>query len=178
MSRTINRVELLGGSGMSAERRDALLEALRRNLHVLGELAVRYEVETDPGRAAENAAITSPGDVQRLLGAEMATLAQEQVRVLLLDRRNRVVGQRVIYQGNAYSSVVRPAEVLRPAVVVAAPNIIVAHNHPSGDASPSPQDVEVTRELARAAELLGITLLDHVVIGGDEAVSLKDRGLF
>ena len=61
---------------------------------------------------------------------------------------------------------------------MAAPNIIVAHNHPSGDASPSPQDVSVTKELAKAAELLGITLLDHVVIGGDEAVSLKDRGLF
>ena len=69
----------------------------------------------------------------------METLAHEQVRVLLLDRRNRVVGQRVIYQGNAYSSVVRPAEVLRPAVVEGVPHIIVAHNHPSGDASPSPR---------------------------------------
>ncbi len=163
---------------MTAEQTDALLEALRRNLHVLGELAVRYEVELRPERDPDAPATCSPQDVQRLLGPEMGALAQEQVRVLLLDRRNRVVGQRVIYQGNAYSSVVRPAEVLRPAVVVAAPNIIVAHNHPSGDASPSPQDVEVTRELAKAAELLGITLLDHVVIGGGEAVSLKDRGLF
>ena len=163
---------------MTAEHTDALLEALRTNLHVLGELAVRYEVETDPGRAADAPAMTSPEAVRRLLGPEMGTLAQEQVRVLLLDRRNRVVSQRVIYQGNCFSSVVRPAEVLRPAVVVAAPNIIVAHNHPSGDASPSPQDVCVTKELAKAAELLGITLLDHVVIGGDEAVSLKDRGLF
>ena len=163
---------------MTAEHTDALLEALRTNLHVLGELAVRYEVELRPERDPDAPATCSPQDVQRLLGPEMGALAQEQVRVLLLDRRNRVVGQRVIYQGNAYSSVVRPAEVLRPAVVVAAPNIIVAHNHPSGDASPSPQDVEVTRELAKAAELLGITLLDHVVIGGDEAVSLKDRGLF
>ena len=157
---------------------DALLAALRSNLHVLNELAVRYEVETRPEREPDAPAIGSPEDIQRLLGPEMAMLAQEQVRVLLLDRRNRVVGQRVIYQGNAFSSVVRPAEVLRPAVVVAVPNIIIAHNHPSGDPSPSTNDVDVTKELAKAAELLGITLLDHVVIGGDEAVSLKDRGLF
>ncbi len=159
------------------EHGDALLEALRRNLHVLNELAVRYEVETDPGRAEEASAITSPEDVRRLLGAEMGALCQEQVRVLLLDRRNRVTGQRVIYQGNCFSSVVRPAEVLRPAVVEGVPHLIVVHNHPSGDPAPSPQDVKVTKELAEAAKLLGLTLLDHVVIGRDEAVSLKDRSL-
>ncbi|MCY4393130.1 MAG: hypothetical protein OXE43_13940 [Chloroflexi bacterium] len=156
---------------------DALLEALRRNLHVLNELAVRYEVETDPGRAEGGPSITGPEDVHRLLGAEMGALCQEQVRVLLLDRRNRVVGQRVIYQGNAFSSVVRPAEVLRPAVLEGVPHLIVAHNHPSADPSPSPQDVKVTKELAEAAKLLGLELLDHVVIGGDDTVSFKDRGL-
>ena len=160
------------------EHADAVLEALRQNLHVLGELAVRYEVETLPERDPDAPALCSPGAVQRLLGPEMGVLAQEQVRVLLLDRKNRVVGQRVIYQGNDYSSVVRPAEVLRPAVVVAAPNIIVAHNHPSGDPTPSPADIRVTKDLAKAAELLGIELLDHVVIGRSEATSLKDRGLF
>ena len=164
---------------MSAEHTDALLDALRQNLHVLGELAVRYEVETKPAREADAPAIGSPRDVQRLLGPEMGALAQEQVRVLLLDRKNRVVAQRVLYVGNCYESIVRPAEVLRPAVVAAVPHIIVAHNHPSQDPSPNPQDIKVTKELAQAAELLGVTLLDHVVIGGpDGAVSLKDRGLF
>ena len=163
---------------MTAQHEDALLDALRQNLHVLGELAVRYEVETLPERELDAPALCSPQDVQRLLGPEMGALAQEQVRVLLLDRRNRVVGQRVIYQGNSYSSVVRPAEVLRPAVVAAVPHIIVAHNHPSGDASPSPDDIKVTKDLAEAAKLLGIELLDHVVIGRSEATSLKDRGLF
>ena len=155
----------------------ALLEALRQNLHVLSELAVRYEVETDPGRADRGPSITCPEDVRRLLGEEMGALCQEQVRVLLLDRRNRVVGQRTIYQGNTYSSVVRPAEVLRPAVVEGVPHLIVVHNHPSADPSPSPQDLKVTKELAEAADLLGLKLLDHVVIGGDEIVSLKDQGL-
>ena len=164
---------------MSAEHTDALLDALRRNLHVLGELAVRYEVETKPQRSADAPVIGSPQDVQRLLGPEMGALAQEQVRVLLLDRRNRVVSQRVLYVGNCYESIVRPAEVLRPAVVAAVPHIILAHNHPSSDPTPSPQDIKVTKELAQAAQLLGVTLLDHVVIGGpDGAVSLKDRGLF
>ena len=107
----------------------------------------------------------------------MAPLAQEQLRVLLLDTRNRVLGQRVVYQGNVSSAVVRAAEVLRPAVLEAAPRLVVAHNHPSGDPDPSPEDAAVTRDLAAAARLLGIALLDHVVIGADRAVSLRERGL-
>ncbi len=161
----------------AAVHADALLEALRQNLHVLNELAVRYEVETDPARADGGPSITCPDDVQHLLGEEMGALCQEQVRVLLLDRRNRVVAQRTIYQGNAFSSVVRPAEVLRPAVVEGLPHLIVAHNHPSGDPTPSPQDLQVTKELREAADLLGLKLLDHVVIGANEVVSLKDQGL-
>ena len=157
---------------------ETLLTALpRRNLDLLGELAVRYGVETQPERPDDPPAITSSEDVRRLLQPEMAALAQEQVRVLLLDRRNRVAGQRVVYQGNTFSTVVRPAEVLRPAVIEAVPHVLVVHNHPSGDATPSPDDVAVTRELAKAAKLLGIELIDHVVIGRTDAVSLRDRGL-
>lgn len=96
--------------------------------------------------------------------------------MLLLDIRNRLVGQRVIYQGTVSSTEVRTAEVLRPAVNEAAPRIIAVHNHPSGAAEPSPEDVALTRRLVQAAELLGIELLDHVVIGRNEAVSLKERG--
>ena len=157
---------------------NTLLEALRSNLSLLGELAVRYQVETYPERpGGDLPAISCPGDVRRLLAPEMASLAQEQLRVLLLNTKNIVVGQRVIYQGNVNSSIVRPAEVLRPAVMEAVPAIILSHNHPSGDPTPSPEDVAITREIAKASKLLGIDLLDHVVIGGDRAVSLKDRGL-
>ena len=148
----------------------ALLEALRSNLHLLGEIAMRYEVETQPKRPEDPPSISCPQDVYRLLGPEMAQLAQEQLRVLLLDTKNNVVGQRVVYQGNVSSAIVRPAEVLRPAV-------IICHNHPSGDPTPSPEDAAITREIFQAAKLLGIELLDHVVIGGDRAVSLKERGL-
>ena len=107
----------------------------------------------------------------------MGALAQEQLRVLLLNTRNQVMGQRVIYIGNVNSSVVRPAEVLRAAVIDSAPSIIITHNHPSGDPTPSPEDVSITRELVQAGKLLGIDLLDHVVIGGDRWVSLKERKL-
>ena len=156
----------------------ALLDALRSNLSLLGEIAMRYEVETQPERPrGDLPSINCPEDVRRLLGPEMAPLAQEQLRVLLLNTKNEVVGQRVIYQGNISSAIVRPAEVLRPAVIEAVPSIIVSHNHPSADPTPSPEDAHLTRDLVRAAKLLGIELLDHIVIGGERFVSLKERGL-
>lgn len=155
-----------------------LLDALRSNLNLLGEIAMRYEVETQPERPTEDLpSINTPKDVYDLLGKEMAALAQEQLRVLLLDRRNRVLGQRTVYQGNVFSSVVRAAEVFRAAVVESMPAVVVAHNHPSGAADPSPEDVAITRDLAKAGRLLGIELLDHVVIGGKSFVSLKEKGL-
>ncbi len=155
----------------------ALLEALRSNLNLLGEIAMRYEVATRPEGPENPPSIGSPRDVHSLLGPEMSQLAQEQLRVLLLDNHNKVIGQRVIYQGNVNSSMVRAAEVLRPAVIEAVPAVIISHNHPSGDPDPSPNDVMITRRLKQAAELLDIELLDHIVIGGKRHVSLKDRGL-
>lgn len=127
------------GKAPSTSSGRALLDALRQNLSLLGELAVRYEVDTRPQPAGGLPGISRVEDVKRLVGREMASLAQEQMRVLLLDWRNNVLGQRVVYQGNIYSVVLRPAEVLRPAVVVSAPQIIVVHNHPTGDPSPAPR---------------------------------------
>ena len=162
----------------SATKDAALLDALRSNLSLLGEIAMRYEVETQPERTKTDLpSITTPHDVYDLLGPEMSALTQEQLRVLLLNTRSQVVGQRVVYQGNVSSAIVRAAEVLRPAVVEAVPSIIVSHNHPSGAADPSTEDVAVTKDLAKAAKLLGIDLLDHIVIGGKSFVSLKERGL-
>ncbi len=155
----------------------AVLDALRSNLSLLGELAVRYEVSTRPEGPVDPPSIGSPRDVYDLLGPEMSQLAQEQLRVLLLDIRNNVLGQRIVYQGNINSSIVRTAEVLRHAVLEAVPAVIISHNHPSRNPDPSPEDVLITRKLKQAAELLDIELLDHVVIGGTRFVSLKDRGL-
>ena len=163
---------------MTTERyTDTLLETLRRNVSILRELALRYGVETQPQRPADPPEVCSPDAVRRLLAPEMGYLAQEQLRVLLLDARTRVVGQRVIYQGDIGSIAIRPAEVFRPAVIEAVAGIIVVHNHPSKDPEPSTADVAQTKKLMEAGKLLGIELLDHLVIGGDKAVSLKERGL-
>ena len=155
----------------------AILTALRRNQRILGELAARYEIDTQPSRSSESVYISGPGDVEKLVRGEMENLAQEQVRVLLLNRRNRLLGQRVVYHGNVYSCVVRAAEVYRPAVIEAAPAIIMVHNHPSGLAEPSPEDVSITRTIVEAGKLLDIEFLDHVVIGSPGMVSFKERGL-
>ena len=155
----------------------AVLETLRSNMKLLGELAMHYQVAYQPERPAEMPTINCPQDVQSLLGPEMKDLAQEQLRVLLLNTRNQVMAQRIVYQGNVNSSIIRPAEVFRAAIIDSAPSIVIAHNHPSGDPTPSPEDVKITRELVEGGKLLGIDLLDHVVIGGDKFISLKERKL-
>lgn len=121
--------------------------------------------------------ITAPADAANLLMGEMQHLEQEQLRVILLNTRNVVMGVRTIYIGNVNSSVVRIAEIFRPAIMENAPAIIVAHNHPSGDASPSPEDVSVTRKIVEIGRSLSIDVLDHVIIGNGRFVSLRERGL-
>ena len=126
----------------------------------------------------ERAQISCPQDAASLLIAELSPLVQENLVVLLLNTRNQVVARRTIYIGTVNSSAVRPAEVLRPAIRENAPSIIVAHNHPSGDPTPSPEDISVTRDLATAGKLMDIELLDHLIIGhGGRFTSLKERRL-
>ena len=126
----------------------------------------------------ERAQISCPQDAASLLAAEMEPLVQENLVVLLLNTRNQVVARRTIYIGTVNSSAVRPAEVIRPAIRENAPSIIVAHNHPSGDPTPSPEDISVTRDLAAAGKLMDIELLDHLIIGqGGRFTSLKEKRL-
>lgn len=126
----------------------------------------------------ERAQISCPQDAANLVSAEMELLGQEHLIVLLLNTRNQVVAKRTIYIGTVNSSAVRPAEVLRPAVRENAPSIIMVHNHPSGDPTPSPEDVAITRDLVAAGKLMDIELLDHLVIGqGGRFTSLKEKGL-
>ena len=126
----------------------------------------------------DRAVINSPQDVANLLQAEMSALEQEHLRVLLLNTKNQVLNTVEVYVGNVNSSIVRPSEVFRPAVRDNAPSIIIVHNHPSGDPTPSPEDAAITRELVAAGKLLGIELLDHLVIGsGGRYVSLNEKKL-
>nr|MBI2905736.1 DNA repair protein RadC [Chloroflexota bacterium] len=125
----------------------------------------------------ERPVISSPADAARLLMYEMRSLVQEEVRVLLLDTRNRWMGTVPVYKGSLNTSMIRVGEVYREAVRQNAASIIVVHNHPSGDPSPSPDDVAVTRLMVEAGRLLDIPLHDHIVIGQQRFVSLKERGL-
>lgn len=125
----------------------------------------------------ERPTINSPADAAALVQYEMALLETEHLRVLLLDIRNHVLDIVEVYQGSVNSSQVRVGEVFRPAIQRMASAIIVCHNHPSTDCSPSPDDVAVTRAMVQAGKLLDISLLDHLVIGHGKWVSLKERGL-
>jgi len=121
--------------------------------------------------------VRSPADVAQLLMAEMAHLEQEHFRVLYLDTRNRLIGSETVYVGSLNASHIRVGEVFRDAVKRNCAAIIVVHNHPSGDPTPSPEDVEVTRQLVAAGNLLDIEVLDHLIIGQQRFVSLRERGL-
>ena len=121
--------------------------------------------------------IRSPGDAARVLMPALGYLEQEQFAVLYLDTRNRVVAQEMLYKGSLNTSLVRIAEVFRGAVRRNCAALIVAHNHPSGDPSPSPEDVALTRRLIEAGKLLEIDVLDHLVIGQNRYVSLRERAL-
>jgi DNA repair protein RadC len=107
----------------------------------------------------------------------MRDLQQEELRVILLDTRNRVLGIETIYRGSLNTSVVRVGEIFRPAIEAPAAAIILVHNHPSGEVAPSPEDLTVTRQCAQAGKLLDVELLDHLIVGGGRYASLKERGL-
>jgi DNA repair protein RadC len=109
--------------------------------------------------------------------SEMMFLEQEHLKLVLLDTRNRVLGTPTIYVGSLNSSVIRIGELFRAALKENAAAFIVAHNHPSGDPSPSPEDIRVTKQLVQAGKLLDVEVLDHVIIGRQRFVSLKERGL-
>lgn len=125
----------------------------------------------------ERLIIRSPSDVAQLLMAEIAHLEQEHFRVLYLDTRNRLLGSDTVYVGSLNASHVRVAGIFRDAIKRNCAAVIVAHNHPSGDPSPSPEDVGVTRQLIEAGDLLSIEVLDHLIVGQHRFVSLRERGL-
>lgn len=121
--------------------------------------------------------VSCPADVANLLMAEMAFLDQEHLRLILLDTRNHVLSSPMVYKGSLNTSVIRVGELFRFAIKDNAAALIVVHNHPSGDPSPSPEDIQVTRQIVKGGNLLDIEVLDHVIIGRQRYVSLKERGL-
>ena len=147
----------------------------------LGEAkAVKLKAALELGRRLaalspdERPQIASPDDIVNLVGIEMAALEQEQLRVVLLDTKHRVLAIRTVYQGSVNQAQVRVAEVFRDAVRHNAVAVVAVHNHPSGDPTPSAADVALTAELARAGELLGVELLDHLIVGQGRWASMGE----
>jgi DNA repair protein RadC len=137
------------------------------------ELGRRLMADWPSGRWS----IRGPHDVADRLILQMGRLEREELRVVILDTKNHVLRVETVYQGNVSSSLVRVGELYRDAVRLNAASIILVHNHPSGDPSPSPDDLHLTAEALAAGRLLDIGLLDHLVIGHDAYVSLRDRGV-
>jgi DNA repair protein RadC len=200
----LSAAELIGVLWSSGTRGQssfgAAADALRRHEGLVG-LARATDVElrevqgVGPVRAAQLAAafelgrrvvtdwpqgqwiVRSPRDVGERLVPQMGYLEREELRVVLLNARNAVVRLVTVYQGNVSSSLVRIGELFRDAIRLNAAGMILAHNHPSGDPTPSPDDLRLTAETLAAGRLLDIQLLDHLIVAGDGFVSLRDRGV-
>jgi DNA repair protein RadC len=154
------------------------------NLRGLGEAkAAQLKAALEIGRRLllaepeERLQVRAPADLAQPLILEMSGLEQEHLKMITLDNKNRVLRMQTVYVGTINSSQVRVAEIYKEAIRQNAASIIVAHNHPSGDPTPSPEDVRVTETLITAGKLLEIELLDHLIIGHQRFVSLRERRL-
>ena len=160
-----NELELAGIPGIGQAKAAQLLAAF--------ELGRRLMADWPAGRWS----IRGPHDIAERLILQMGRLEREELRVVILDTKNHVLRVQTVYQGNVSSSLVRVGELFRDAVRLNAASIILVHNHPSGDPTPSPDDLHLTAEALAAGRLLDIAVLDHLVIGHDAYVSLRDRGI-
>jgi DNA repair protein RadC len=121
--------------------------------------------------------IRGPDDVARVVGPRLRKETREHFLVLLLNARHEVMGRETVSVGSLNASIVHPREVFRPAVVGSAAAVVLVHNHPSGDPEPSEEDLSITKRLVEAGELLGISVLDHVIVASRGVVSLRARQL-
>jgi len=190
-------IALVIGGDNQMELADQLYQSCNGNLRKLGADSILEDIE-GIGKATsarvlaaiqlgqklatptcnEPIVIHCPEDAADLVQYEMSALTQEELRVIILNTRNHVIKVVTIYRGSLNSSQVRIGEIFRPAIKYNAAAIIVAHNHPSSDPSPSiPDDIAITREIIKAGKLLDINCLDHLIIGGNKFVSLNRRGL-
>jgi len=124
-----------------------------------------------------NVDITSPEDVFNYMMEEMRYLEQEEFRIILLNIKNKVLGVETIFRGGLNSSIVHPREIFRLALRRSAASLILLHNHPSGDPTPSAEDISVTRRLVEAGEVMGVNILDHIVMGEGRFLSFREKGL-
>jgi len=159
--------ELVQTSGIGPAKATQIKAAL--------ELARR--LEADAGEKPRPI-LRSPEDVVAEVRSQLKGRKKERFLVLCLDTRNRLINRRLVSMGSLDTSIVHPREVFKEAVSSCAASVIFAHNHPSGDPEPSREDIELTKRLARAGEIVGIDVLDHIIVCDEGFVSLKAKNLF
>lgn len=141
------------------------------SIRVVKESGGRYNLD--------NKRASSPQNAVKIFNEvfEMDSRAEEVLALMTLDTKNKVTGMFIVSQGSINASVVHPREVYKRALLQNASQIIIAHNHPSGDPNPSKEDINITKRLVEAGKLIGIDMLDHIIIGDRKYISLKDKGV-
>ncbi|MDD5369320.1 MAG: DNA repair protein RadC [Anaerolineaceae bacterium] len=173
---------LLSRFGSIRKIAQAHVDEISRVPGISNQTALRLKAALALGRKLlqpedDRPVIHSPGDAAQILMPMLAHREQEYLMVMMLDTRNRMLDISEIYHGSLNSSMVRVGEVFKPALQRNAASVLVAHNHPSSDPTPSPEDVTVTRAIVQAGKLLDVSVVDHIVCGLYRWVSLKEKGL-
>lgn len=165
----------LGRSGIDDLRRvSGIGFAKASQLVAAFELGKRFARES----VSNGSAVKAPQDIARIFMDEMKHYDREHFRAAFLNTKNQIIRTVTVSIGSLNASIVHPREILKPAISASAASIILVHNHPTGDPTPSREDIEFTRRFAKCGDLIGIELLDHVIIGADRFQSLKEGGYF
>ncbi|WP_010303582.1 RadC family protein [Kurthia senegalensis] len=174
--------QLLNKFSHVTEIKDAVIEELTQ-VNGIGKVkAIELLAALEFGRRVYDrqvqnlTTIRSPEDAADFLMSDLSSLKQEHFVVLYLNVKNQIIHRQTVFIGSLTASIVHPREIFREAVKRSTASIICAHNHPSGNPSPSPEDIEVTKRIKKAGHILGIELLDHVIIGDEQFISLKEKG--
>ena len=125
----------------------------------------------------EGNSISSPRDIAKLLINEMMSLKQEILKLIMLDTKNNIIGIKDVFKGSLNTSIVHPREIFKEALKKSSSSIIICHNHPSGDPTPSKEDINITLRLKECSKIIGVDLLDHLIIGKGKFVSFKEKGI-
>lgn len=153
---------------------DGIKEGKASQILALSELFKRFRTLKASNKEIK---ITSPKDLAELLMGEMGYLNQETLRLVLLNTKNIIIGIKDVFIGSLNTSIVHPREIFKAAIIKNSASIIICHNHPSGDISPSKEDINITLRIKECGDILGIQLLDHLIIGKNNYISLKEKGL-
>ena len=168
---TVKSVKELSGMDWRQLTQNGYTDKDALKLLTFFELARRLDTPTET-----KPKINSPEDVYRLLNPQMREIKKEIFVLICLDTKNQIISKETISIGSLNANIVHPREVFKPALLASAAHIIVAHNHPSGDPTPSKEDIEITKKLAETGKIIGIELLDHVIIGDSRHFSMKEAG--